>query len=148
MSAMKITLRPATDEDIPFAREAHHKGYYDTVIRQFGPWDEAAQDEFFEQAWSGVEHSILLCDGERCGYVSIDERDEYTHIREFVVHADYRDRGIGSAFLKDVITAAHARGVPVRLGVLLQNTALQFYKKFGFVEFHRDGTHIFMKVTP
>lgn len=32
--------RVATEEDIEFARKVHHEAYHDTVVAQFGTWDE------------------------------------------------------------------------------------------------------------
>jgi len=143
---MEITLRLATDSDRAFAREAHHKGYYETVIRQFGGWDEAAQDRFFEEDWHSAPHSVLICDGTPCGYVSVEENRAYTAVRELVVHPDYRGKGIGSTVLKGIIDSAHRRGVPVKLGVLHENNARFFYHKLGFAEYGRTEAHILMKI--
>lgn len=44
---MKLEMRAAQEGDREFARLAHHAAYRDVVERQFGPWDEASQDDFF-----------------------------------------------------------------------------------------------------
>ena len=142
---MRITRRPATDDDVDFARAAHHRGYRDTVVRQFGRWDEARQDVFFEEGWRAAQHEILLCDGEPCGYVSVEQFPDYTHVRELVVHPDFQRRGIGSAFLREVIAEAEARQVPVRLGVLRENTAIEFYRNLGFAQYGETETHILLQ---
>ena len=142
---MKITRRPATDADREYARDAHHRGYRDTVVKQFGTWDEAAQDGFFEHGWKTFRHEILLCDGVPCGYVAVSELPGYIHVIELVVHADFQGRGIGSTFLREVVAAARTRGVPVKLGVLHKNRAFDFYRKLGFRETGRTSTHILME---
>ena len=43
----KITKRRAEATDAEFARSVHHRAYRDVVIRQYGMWDEKAQDDFF-----------------------------------------------------------------------------------------------------
>ena len=145
MTEMKITRRAATDFDIDFARDAHHRAYRDVVTRQFGVWDEARQDEFFDRGWASAEHHILLCDGVPCGYVSVDQFADYNHVRLLVVLPEYQGRGIGSAFLWEVIEEARSRQVPVKLRVLRENRALQFYQRFGFREYDRTETHILME---
>ena len=49
---MNVTRRPAREPDTEFARQIHHLAYRDVVERQFGPWVEADQDNFFQ----GDEH--------------------------------------------------------------------------------------------
>ena len=53
--------------------------YREPVERQFGPWDEAQQDAFFQRDWSSTEHEILLRDGIPCGFVSVEDLPKYLH---------------------------------------------------------------------
>ena len=82
---MNVTRRLATDNDTPFARQAHHGAYREAVTRQFGRWDEADQDVFFARDWAGAEFEILQVGGVPCGFACIEERDEDVHVREIVV---------------------------------------------------------------
>ena len=50
---MKLGRRPVAQADTEFARNAHHQAYHDVVVRQFGTWDEALQDKFFDGDWAG-----------------------------------------------------------------------------------------------
>lgn len=145
---MNLTQRPATHADVEFARRAHHDGYFETAVRQFGHWDEVEQDRLFEQTWSALPHQILLCDGERCGYMATEDAPDHVFVFELVMHADFRGRGIGTVFLQRVVDTACERGVPVRLRVLLGNTAIDFYKKLGFHEYGRTQLHVLMQFQP
>ena len=60
MSVMEITLRPALDVDTEFARAVHHQAYRDVVVRQYGTWDEKAQDGYFIDIWSPAVFEIIL----------------------------------------------------------------------------------------
>ena len=55
-----LTRRSARSEDIDFARDAHHKAYRVVSERQFGPWNEASQDEFFRREWEAGESQYQL----------------------------------------------------------------------------------------
>jgi ribosomal protein S18 acetylase RimI-like enzyme len=139
---VQVTRRPSAEADVDFARRCHHLAYHDATERQFGPWDEARQDEFFEKAWRAHPHELLLCDGVPCGYTCIEERADDLHVRELVVHPDFQNRGVGTAVLRETIARARARRVPIHLGTFLVNRAADLYRRMGFRETARTATHI------
>ena len=144
---MKIAMRPATDDDMEFARDCHHRGYRDVVERQFGLWDQEFQDGLFERDWRSATHEILLAggeSGESCGYVSVEHTAEETHVREIVVLPEFQGRGVATAFLREVMADARSGGVPLRLGVLHENRAFELYSRLGFSECGRTETHVLM----
>jgi ribosomal protein S18 acetylase RimI-like enzyme len=145
---MEITQRPSCDTDIDFAREAHHRAYHDVSIQQFGPWDEQAQDKYFQTGWTSHPHEIILCDGILCGYTCIEERPHDVHVRELVIHPDFQNRGVGSFLLRQVMARAQERQVPVRLGTFHKNRALRLYQRLGFEEFDRTDIHILLQWVP
>lgn len=57
---MKLEMRAAQEGDMEFARLAHHAAYRDVVERQFGPWDEASQDDFFAADWDPARRRLSL----------------------------------------------------------------------------------------
>lgn len=142
---MTITWRPATDADTEFARRVHHGAYRDVVERQFGPWDEADQDQRFAGDWRDATFEVTQVDGIPCGYACIEDREEDVHVRELVVAPEFQGRGIGTAILRGVQERARARCVPVRLGTFHQNRALALYRRLGFRETGRTDIHVFLE---
>ena len=69
-SVMMISRRQATDADRELVRSIHHRAYRNVIERQYGVWDIAHQDQFFEVAWRAANHEIILCEGVCCGYCS------------------------------------------------------------------------------
>ena len=116
------------------------------VERQFGTWDQAEQDRFFESDWSGGEFEILEWDGERCGYVCIEESATDVHIREIVVAPAYQNSGVGTTVVTDAIERARRRGVPVVLGTLHENRAAVLYRRLGFTETGATNTHTLFRL--
>ena len=145
---MEISRRPATEADLDLARRIHHDAYRDAVERQFGRWVESEQDRFFAAGWADASHEIVLCDGEPCGYVCIEERADDVHVRELVIRPELQGRGIGTALLGQAIERARGRGVPVRLGTFHRNRAAGLYRRLGFRETGRTRTHILMEWRP
>jgi ribosomal protein S18 acetylase RimI-like enzyme len=142
---MCVTKRPALPSDTEFARQAHHAAYRDVVVRQFGSWDQTLQDGFFDKDWSGAQFQILQCDGVSCGYTSIEDHPDCIHVRELVLVPEFQRRGIGTAILQKTIECACARHVPVKLGVLHDNLAINLYRRLGFQECGRTDTHVLME---
>ena len=145
---MDVTRRPALDDDRAFARTVHHLGYRDVVERQFGSWDERAQDEFFAGDWSRGGFEIVECDGEPCGYLAVDVEARAVTVREIVLAPDYQGRGVGTNLIEEAVGAARARGVPVQLGALRENRAAALYRRLGFEEAGRDETHVWFRLHP
>ena len=143
-----ITRRPATAADTPWARAVHHAAVRDVVERQFGGWDEAQQDQFFDNDWSGRRFEVIECDGVACGYVCIEDRAGDVHVREIDIDPSFQGRGIGSAVLRSAIEHARTRGVPVVLGTLHENRAAQLYRRLGFAETGRTDTHTLFRLDP
>ena len=142
---MGITLRPACGSDEKMARRVHHLGYREVVERQFGTWDEAAQDQFFVGDWSRGGFQIIERDGESCGYMAIDVTPEAVSIREIVLLPTHQGQGIGTALLTAAIELAASRSVPVQLGALRESRAAALYRRLGFQEVGRDATHVFFR---
>jgi len=142
---MRLTNRPALPSDAGFARHAHHAAYHDVVVRQFGSWDQPLQDEFFDKDWATGQFQILQCDGAPCGYISVVDHPDCVHVRELVVLPEFQGRGIGTAVLRETIEHARARWVPVKLGVLHRNQAINLYRRVGFTECGRTETHVLME---
>ena len=143
-----LTRRPATPADFEFGRDVHRRAYRDVVVRQFGRWDQAAQDGFFLDAWRGGPVEVLLCDGVLCGYLSVEEGPGWVAVREIVLLPEFQGRGIGTRLLGEVIERARGRGVPVRLRALHENRALRLYRRLGFCDVGRTGTHTCLEWRP
>ncbi|MCA1623984.1 MAG: GNAT family N-acetyltransferase [Acidobacteria bacterium] len=141
----KITKRPAEATDMEFARSVHHRAYRDVVLKQYGTWNEKAQNDFFADVWYAATHQIVIYENVLCGYICVEYRDEDIHIRELVIDPEFQSKGIGTFLLREVIDDAEARQVPVRLGTQQANRAINLYRKLGFREFDRTETHVLME---
>ena len=144
-SSATVSRRQATPADTDFARSVHHLAYRDVIERQYGPWDEARQDGYFDSAWSAKAHEIILLDGARCGYTRIEDQNDAIYLRELVIHPDFQGLGIGGCIIRAVIERAIAKRVPVRLHTHIVNRAANLYRRMGFQETERTEFHLFME---
>lgn len=144
----RLELRVATDADREYARVVHHGAYRAVVERQFGAWDEEAQDGFFARQWAPGEQHVIVVSGVERGYCDIESREEDIHLRELVIDPDHQGQGIGSLLIGDLQRQASERGVPVRLGVFKENRAAELYVRLGFVRIGETETHVLMEWNP
>jgi GNAT superfamily N-acetyltransferase len=142
---MNVSRRAATIADTDFARSVHHRAYRDVIERQYGPWDESTQDRLFAAAWSAADYEIVSCDGARCGYTFIENRDNCFYLHELVIDPDFQGRGIGTLILRDVIEQALRKGFPVRLRTHIINRAVNLYRRIGFQETARTESHVLLE---
>jgi ribosomal protein S18 acetylase RimI-like enzyme len=139
---LDVERRPATLDDQALCRTIHHRAYRDVVERQFGQWDEAQQDEYFDDAWQQHGHDILVWGGSTCGYVAIEFGPETVVVHELVVDPDHQDRGIGTQVLLTTIDQARRHGLDVTLQVLHENRrAARLYERLGFADDGTTSTH-------
>jgi len=142
---MNVTLRPATKADSEFARSVHHRAYHDVVVRQFGVWDEATQDKFFQDGWNNPGHEIVYFDGVPCGYVRYERLEDEIRGHELVLLPEYQGKGIGSFLLSKMIQEATEHNFTVTLQVLTKNRASELYLKLGFKKVGHTDTHTLMR---
>ena len=145
---MEITRRPATAADTELARQIHHRGYRPVVERQYGPWDEAQQDRYFESEWNPALFEIVVCDGVPCGRISVLQRDDAIVVQDIVILPEYQNRGIGARLLGDLLGRARAENRPVQLRTQRLNQALNLYLRLGFREIGRTPSHVLLEARP
>jgi ribosomal protein S18 acetylase RimI-like enzyme len=141
---MEISRRAATAEDYDLARRWHHAAFRDVVLRQFGTWDEARQDDFFDDAWTPEAKEIIVVDGVESAYCVVEHRDNAIYLVDLVISPEYQCRGIGSAILRSLQHQAAANGEPIHLRVLHANRAKELYARLGFRPTGKTETHMLM----
>ena len=103
--------------------------------------------KFFESGWkNGLNHEIILCNDEPCGYCSFEETADGLMLNELVILPEFQNRGIGSRFLREKIDEAKTKKIPVQLQVLKANKAADLYERFGFVKTGETETHFKMEL--
>ena len=145
---MRVSRRPAARSDTEFARRVHHRAYHDVVVAQFGGWDAAAQDRFFESDWDRPGFEVIAHEGVPCGYTCIEDREEDIHVRELALLPDFQAKGIGTSIVQATVERAAERNVPIRLAALRKNRAIDMYRRLGFQETSRTDTHVPLEWQP
>ncbi len=119
----------------------------DYVVRQWGPWEEVLQKQFFqERIDAGLMHTVEV-DGGIVGVYEWELRNDAVVVVNLEIAPWLQGRGIGTAILRDAQRQAADRGLPVKLQVLKFNPARKLYERLGFVEIGETESHILMEWT-
>lgn len=130
-----VERRRAMPSDLPFLEEVHVAALGPVALVGYG-WPAFKLLAQFRAEIDLATCHVILVDGRRAGYVSIQDRDSYWYIDAIAIGRRYQGKGIGTLVLRDVLAEAGIR--PVRLNVLRVNRARFLYERLGFRVIRHD----------
>ena len=151
------TLRPETDDDIPFLMDLYgttreqelatvdwtqaQKGAF--IAHQFN-----AQRMHYRSQISGCAFYVIEKHGVPYGRLYLQERESRLHIVDIALMPEHCGKGIGSAILKAMIDTAASRGKGVGIFVEKYNPALRLYQRLGFTPIQDTDIYFEMEWVP
>lgn len=130
-------MRDATPDDEAFLFEV----YASTRIEElegFG-WDDNQKQAFIrmqfvarERSQPRVDNKIILLNGRAVGRILVDRTDTPMVLRDIALLTEYRNAGIGSRLIKELMTEAASAGKPIQLHVVASSPAVRLYERLGF----------------
>lgn len=144
---MNYSLKKVRPDETDWLYELNRESFLDVVVRQFGHWDEAFQRQMFLSKWEQPRPAQIIQVGEsRVGVVILEQLEDCNWLHEIQICPDYRGQGLGTALMRELLTNARSRSVPLRLQVLHANqSAKRLYERMGFVEIRRLENHYLME---
>jgi GNAT superfamily N-acetyltransferase len=150
---MSIRLREVTPDDEPFLFEV----YASTRVQELEGlgWDENQKQDFIrmqfvtrERSFPRVEDRIVLSDGRSIGRLAVDRTEKAIWLRDIALLTEYRNAGIGSGLIKDLMDEAAVCGKPLMLHVLFISQAVRLYERLGFSTTGSDAGYLEMTWLP
>lgn len=126
-----FVLRPATDDDYPFALALYIDGSA-IHLKKIGRWDEARIVSRFRRAYKLGDARVVLVDGEDAGWMQVVDFVGQLHLRQLHLIPRVRSRGIGTRLIQDLQARGTRLGKPVTLDVMHGNRAKDLYLRLGF----------------
>ncbi len=122
-------------------------------------WDDAQKDAFvrmqfdaqhryYAEHYAGAAFDVVLVDEEPAGRLYVARWPEETRIVDIALLPAYRNRGIGSSLLHDLIHESDAARKPVTIHVEKFNPALRLYGRLGFAPIEDHGVYLFLGRQP
>jgi len=153
----KLRFRPITEQDIDFLYQVYASTRLAEMTR--AGWSEQQKEEFLRlqfnlqhtqylQNYQEATFAIILCDKVPAGRFYVDRREKEIRIIDLALLPKFRGQGLGSAILKDIITEADGKHLPLNLHVERLNPARRLYERMGFILKEDKGMHFFMEKEP
>lgn len=142
-----LSFRPILDSDRDFLYAVYANTRKDEL--NMTDWDEAqkaafldmqfsAQHQYYQEHYKDTDFLIILKGNQEAGRLYIARWPEEIRIVDLALLPEFRNSGIGSQILGDVIDEAKALNKPVRIHVERFNPALNLYRRLGF---NKSGEH-------
>ena len=138
-----VTLRIATPEDRAFylrvyastrAEEMARVDWGDDQKEAFLQMQFNAQTEHYLLHYPKAEYQVIQQDGNPIGRLIVERSINQLLIMDIALLPEYRNTGIGTTIIKDLMDEASQAGLPVVLRVEFFNPVIRLYTRLGFVK--------------
>lgn len=144
---MPVTLRPVAESDEAFLLKAYASARADELAQV--PWSEAQREAFLKMQFDAQQlhyrthnpnatHHIILLDTRAIGRLYVARREQEIRILDLTILPEYRNRGIGTLLIKDLMTEASSATKPLTIYVENYNPSYKLFKRLGFNKTEED----------
>ena len=138
-----VTLRSATPEDSPFYLRVYASTRTDEMAlvvwsdeqkEAFLQMQFNAQTEHYHVHYPEAEYQIIQRDGNPIGRLITERSKKQLLIMDIALLPEYRNTGVGTAIIQDLMDEAARSGLPLVLRVEFFNPVIRLYTRLGFVK--------------
>ena len=153
---MAITLRDALEEDEAFLREV----YACTRAQEMAlvPWNDEQRAAFLRMQFDGqhsyyhgqfpdADYKIILENTEPIGRIYV-HRTEEIRVLDITILPAYRNRGLGSELIRELLAEGSRAGKSVSIWVERFNPSRNLFDRLGFSQIQEDGYNLLLECGP
>lgn len=163
MSATTIDKTAITFRSVlPADEEFLYQLYHSTRVEEIQAWGQftpqqcdaflkqqfQAQTTHYDTHYPEAERQIILLNGEEIGRLYIFRGDREIRLMDVALLPDYRQQGIGTWLMGNLIAEATRTNKPITLHVEHFNPALRLYQRLGFQVIEDLGIYLKMEWNP
>jgi ribosomal protein S18 acetylase RimI-like enzyme len=152
-----LQLRPvrATDEEFLFRvyastrEEELAQVNWDVAQREhFLRSQFAAQTQHYTTQYPGAEFLVVLADDQPAGRLYVHRRPAEIRVMDIALLPAFRQRGLGTALLKELLGEGARTHRCVSIHVEIFNPARHWYERLGFHSVAENGVYLLMEWRP
>jgi ribosomal protein S18 acetylase RimI-like enzyme len=154
---MPLRLRPVRREDEAFLLQVYASTRADEMA--LVPWGAEQKDAFvrmqfnaqrqsYAQQSPDAKYDVILRDEVPVGRLIVNRTGDAIGLMDIALLPEYRNAGLGTALIRDLMDEARAAHKPLRLHVEFFNPALRLYERLGFRKISESGIYYEMEWTP
>jgi ribosomal protein S18 acetylase RimI-like enzyme len=154
---MSTSLRPTQPEDEPFLFKVYASTRADEMALvswateqkyAFLQMQSNAQRQSYAQQFPAAQWNIILRDAESIGRLIVDQAGDTLHLLDIALLPEYRNAGIGTWLIQNLLDEAAQINKPVQLHVEKNNRARRLYDRLGFRVIGDTGMYFSMEWRP
>jgi ribosomal protein S18 acetylase RimI-like enzyme len=152
-----LSFRPITSADA----EINYRIYYSTREEELlkSGWTEEEKEKFvrmqfelqqkqYTACYKGAVFNLILLGESTAGRLFIHETEHEIRIMDIAILPEYRNKGIGTAILKGIVSGADKKNKRASIHVEIYNSARRLYERLGFTISELRGMYYFMEYIP
>lgn len=154
---MTVTLRPIAQDDTDFLLRVYRSTREEELAMV--DWSEEQKDWFirmqfnaqhawYQEHYVGASFDVILVDGVPVGRLYVHRREKEIRLVDIAFLPEYRNRGLGTAMLRDLFAEAEATAKPLTIHVEKYNPAMRLYQRLGFTRIGETGPYDLMEWRP
>jgi ribosomal protein S18 acetylase RimI-like enzyme len=153
-SGAMIGVRPATQDDEAFLRELYASTRTDELALVDWSDDQkaafvrlqfAAQHRFYHAQFANAAFGVVLFNGDAVGRLDVARWPAEIRLIDMTLLPEYRNCGIGSLLIGQLLAEAARTGKRVSLHVARGNPASRLYTRLGFRAVADEGVYLLME---
>ena len=150
-------LRPAQPEDVEFLFRVYASTREDELTatgwnadqqRSFLLMQFNAQDRHYRGEFPRAQFYVIEVDGTPVGRLYLDRAERETRILDISLLPAFRNQGIGTMLLNDIMMQAARDASTVVIHVERHNRSVQLYSRLGFVPVEESAVYLRMVCSP
>lgn len=149
-----IRLRPVVAEDEAFLLRVYSSTRADELA--LVPWNDAQREAFLRMQFDAQQahyqshfpeavHQIIERAGQPVGRLYVLREDKLMRILDITILPEFRNAGIGTPLITDLMKEAAAAGKSLQIYVESYNPSLRLFECLGFKPVEENGMHILMQ---
>ena len=146
-----ISLRQAKSDDLNFLFGVSTEAMR-PVVETLNPdkaFDEQEERSKYEEKFKPENIEVIQYDGQDVGRLRVVKSEDSIYIGGIQILPEFQDKGIGTSILTDLVEESEKTGLPIVLEVHdVNEKAIGFYKKLGFVEGEKVKDQTVMRYVP
>ncbi|MBW4623172.1 MAG: GNAT family N-acetyltransferase [Cyanosarcina radialis HA8281-LM2] len=139
-----LETRKTAIADFSFIYDLHRQTMYSYVEQTWG-WKEEVQLQGMQEDFDNSLFEIVCLNEQDIGVISVIDRGNEMFLNYLAILPIYQKQGLGTQLVRQVLSQAAERGVPVKLNVMRVNPAKELYDRLGFKVVDSDRDRYFME---
>jgi len=153
LTKLAVTLRPATDADLPFLARLYASTREDELAAVEWPAGQKeaflrqqfeAQHAWYREQYADASFDVVELGGEPIGRLYVARWANEVRIVDVSLLPEHRGRGVGRRLLEALFAETDAAGKPVSIHVERFNPALRLYARLGFALREDKGVYLLL----